>query len=255
MRTLLPLTLLSLGLPGTAWGGPPFITDDPEPVEYQHWEFYTASMHSELHGDWSGTAPHFELNYGAVSNLQLHVIAPLAYDAPPQGTSHYGIGDIELGVKFRFLQETNGWPQAGIFPLLETPSGSERDNLGNGRAQGFVPLWLQKSWGSWTAYGGGGYGINSWRGRGNWNFAGAVLQKQVLTNLLVGVEVYHQSAYQADFPNAGTAFNAGVVYDFNESHHLLFSAGRAIDGPIGFQCYLAYQYTFDNNLFHLGKAP
>ena len=22
-----------------AWAGPPFVTDDPEPVEYRHWEF------------------------------------------------------------------------------------------------------------------------------------------------------------------------------------------------------------------------
>jgi hypothetical protein len=27
-----------------AWAGPPFITDDPETVEYQHGEFYIASQ-------------------------------------------------------------------------------------------------------------------------------------------------------------------------------------------------------------------
>src|ERR1700729_1263006 len=77
---------------GEALAGPPFVTDDPEPVDYQHWEFYTASMHSELKGDWSGTAPHFEVNYGAVPDLQLHLIAPLAYDSPPEGAGHYGLG-------------------------------------------------------------------------------------------------------------------------------------------------------------------
>jgi len=77
-----------------------------------------------------------------------------------------------------------------------------------------------------------------------------VLQKQVLTNLLIGVEVYHQSVYQTDFPNVGTAFNIGTVFDFNDHHHLLFSVGRSIDGPIGFQCYIAWQFTFDNSLLH-----
>jgi hypothetical protein len=185
--------------------------------------------------------------------LQLHLIAPLAYDSPPAGAAYYGLGDIELGAKYRFIQETNGWPQAGIFPLLEVPAGSARHNLGNGHAQAFLPLWVQKSWGSWTAYGGGGYGLNFVSGQGNWGFAGAVLQKQVLANVLIGVEVYHQTAYQTDFPNQGTAFNAGTVIDLSENHHLLFSAGRSLDGPIGFQCYVAWQYTFDNTLFHLGS--
>lgn len=257
-QRLLAVTLpafLSLGFAGIALGGPPFVTDDPEPVDYRHWEFYVASMHSELGGDWSGTAPHFEVNYGAAPDLQLHLIAPLAYDSPPEGAAHYGLGDIELGAKFRFIQETNGLPQVGIFPLLEVPTGSARDNLGNGNAQGFLPLWIQKSWGSWTAYGGAGYGVNSFSGHDNWGFAGAVLQKQALTNLLVGVEVYHQTGYQTDFPNTGTAFNVGAVFDFSEQHHLLFSAGRSIDGPVRFQCYIAWQFTFDNSFFHFWGKP
>jgi hypothetical protein len=240
--------LISLGV-ASAQGGPPFVTDDPDPVDYQHWEFYVASMQSKLGGDWSGTAPHIEVNYGAVPDLQLHLIAPLAYDSPPQGANHYGWGDVEVGAKYRFIQETNGMPQVGVFPLLELPAGSARDNLGNGHPQAFLPLWLQKSWGSWTAYGGGGYGLNSFSGHDNWGYVGGLLQKQVLTNLLIGVEVYHQTLYQTDFPNSGTAFNVGTVYDFSEQHHLLFSAGRSIDGPIGFQCYIAYQFTFDNHFF------
>lgn len=234
-----------------ASAGPPYVTDDPEPVDHLHWEFYVASQDSKLGGDWSGTGPHFELNYGVVPDVQLHLILPLAYDVPPDARSHYGLGDIEMGVKYRFIQETNYLPQVGIFPLLEVPAGGEHNNLGNGRFQAFLPLWLQKSWGTWTAYGGGGYGVNSFsQGSRNWEFVGAVIQKQVLSKLSLGVEVYHQTSYQTDFPNTGTAFNVGAVLDLSEQHHLLFSAGRSIDGPVDFQCYLAYQFTFDNSLFH-----
>jgi hypothetical protein len=234
--------------------GPPFVTDDPEPVDYQHWEFYVASQDAKIGGDWSGTAPHLEVNYGAVPDLQLHLIAPVAYDSPPAGAGHYGAGDIELGAKYRFIQETNGLPQVGIFPLLEAPTGSARDNLGNGHWQAFLPLWVQKSWGQWTAYGGGGYGINSFSGNQNWGYAGAVLQCQVSTNVLIGVEIYHQTDLETDFPNVGTAFNLGTVIDFSERQHLLFSAGRSIDGPTRFQCYIAWQFTFDNSLFKLHSS-
>jgi hypothetical protein len=62
-----------------------------------------------------------------------------------------------------------------------------------------------------------------------------------------------QTVVQTDFPNEGTAFNVGTVIDFTDNHHLLFSAGRSIDGPIGFQCYIAYQFTFDNSFWHFGR--
>jgi hypothetical protein len=80
-----------------------------------------------------------------------------------------------------------------------------------------------------------------------------VLQRQVLTNLLIGVEVYHQTEYQTDFPIVGTAFNVGMVIDFSDHHHLLFSTGRSIDGPVGFQCYIAYQFTVDGSVFQFWK--
>ena len=238
-----------------ACAGPPYVTDDPEPVDYQHWEFYVASINQKVGGDWSGTAPHFEINYGIVPNVQLHLIVPLAYDVPPTGAAHYGVGDIELGSKIRFLQDTNWIPEVAIFPLFEVPTGNASDALGNGKWTAFLPLWLQKTWGKWTLYGGGGYGINSASGQQNWGFVGAVLQKQVLDNLAIGAEVYHQTAQEIDFPNDDTAFNVGMIYDFNDHHHLLFSAGRSISGPTDFQCYIAYQFTFDNSLFHFWNHP
>src|SRR5579884_1033559 len=123
----------------TSFAGPPFVTDDPEPVDFHHWEFYVASMSSKYHSDWPGTAPHFEVNYGAISNLQLHVIAPLAYDVPPEGASHYGIGDIELGAKYRFIEETNWIPQVGVFPLVQVPTGNALFGNGHGHWQAFLP--------------------------------------------------------------------------------------------------------------------
>ena len=68
-----------------ASAGPPYITDDPEPVELHHWELYLASQSFHDHDGWTCTAPQIEVNCGAISNVQLHVIAPLAYAVPDQG--------------------------------------------------------------------------------------------------------------------------------------------------------------------------
>ena len=62
-----------------------------------------ASQHSKSADGWWGTAPHFEVNYGAITYLQLHLIAPIAYDAPARETRQYVYGDTEVGVKYRFI--------------------------------------------------------------------------------------------------------------------------------------------------------
>lgn len=244
---LLAASLLGGAL--TAVAGPPFVTDDPEPVDYQHWEFYIASQHTETADGWSGTAPHFELNYGPVTNVQLHLIAPLAYSLPNEGAAHYGYGDTELGVKFRFMQETEKIPQVGVFPLLEVPTGDESKGLGSGQWGAFLPVWAQKSIGDFTIYGGGGYGINPGTGNRNWGFVGTVAQYQIRQNILLGGEIYHRTPTEAGGPS-DTAFNIGTVIDFSEHQHLLFSAGRSIDGPTDFQCYIAWQFTFGPEIFH-----
>jgi hypothetical protein len=189
------------------------------------------------------------LNYGVVPNVQLHLIAPVAYNASFDGSTHYGYGDTELGVKFRFIQETENLPQVGIFPLLEVPTGSERGGLGSGHLQAFLPLWLQKSFGDWTVYGGGGYGINPGAGNEDWGFSGVVVQRQVTKKVLFGAEVYHRTTMQTG-GHDDTAFNIATIIDLTEHQHLLFSTGRSIDGPTHFQLYVAYQFTFGPEFFH-----
>jgi hypothetical protein len=241
-RSLLRCPLILLWA-SVALAGPPFVTDDPEPVEYRHWELYLGSQDVKATDGWSGTAPHFELNYGVIPEMQLHVIAPLAYDNPRKGEWHYGYSDTEVGVKYRFLQEMDWQPQVGVFPMLELPTGNSDDGLGSGHVEAFLPLWLQKSFGPWTIYGGGGYGINPGEGNRDWTYVGTVAQCHVADNVVVGAELYHRTRTEVD-GDPDTAFNLGTLVDVTENHHLLFSAGRSIDGPTRFQVYIAYQLTF-----------
>lgn len=229
-------------LAASAWAGPPYITDDPEPVEYKHWEVYLATQHEIVRDGASGTAPHLEINYGAVPNLQLHVIAPLAYARPSGGPTAYGPGDIELGAKFRFLQERERAPMLGTFPLVEVPTGSASKGLGSGQLHVFLPLWLQKTIGAWSGYGGGGYWINLGAGNRNYWFAGWQAQRRFVELLAIGAEVFYTTADRAG-ANANLRFNIGAVVDFSENHHLLLSAGRSIAGDTRLLGYLAYQLT------------
>jgi hypothetical protein len=228
------------------FAGPPYDTDDPEPVLYQHWEVYFSSHLAYGSSQWAGTAPHFEVNYGIIPGVQLHVIAPMAISAVKKEKTQYGYGDTELGAKIRFIKESKWCPEIGIFPLVELPTGNPDKSLGNGNTQVYIPLWLQKTFGKWTTYGGAGYWFNPGQDNRNWQFYGLTLQYQLLEKMSIGAELYHSTS-PTRFDSGETRFNIGSVIDLNQTSHLLFSAGSSLNGSTKFQCYIGYQLTFGKN--------
>ncbi|MCE1165839.1 MAG: transporter [Bacteroidetes bacterium] len=232
--------------PVIAFSGPPYDTDDPEPVDFRHWEFYSASHITHDDEGWNATMMHFEINYGAAPDLQLHAIVPFAFNSPSGEKISYGLGDVELGAKYRIIRETKDVPMVGIFPLVELPTGNSSRGLGNGKAQIFLPVWVQKSFGKWTTYGGAGYMINFSENAKNNLFLGWQVQNQVAKNLNIGTELYYKSP-QDENGKSEVRFNVGVIFDMNEHNHLLLSAGRSIQGPVKSQMYIGYQLTLGNN--------
>jgi hypothetical protein len=234
--------LSCLSFPVFIMAGPPFRTDDPEPVDVHHGEFYGASqITSTLEGIY-GTAPHAEINYGIFPETQIHVIVPLSFNYPRIGNSTYGPGDIELGLKYRFVNESSSMPQIGVFPLIEIPMGNSQKKLGAGNTQLFFPVWVQKSWGSWSTYGGGGYLVTIRKSPANSLFIGWEGQRDFSKSLTIGAEVFGTSIpYESSENEAG--FNIGTMVNLNDNHHLLLSAGRDIVGFNDLFLYAAYQYT------------
>ena len=227
----------------TAWAGPPFITDDPETVEYQHGEFYIASQYANNKDGTAGTLPHFEFNYGVVPDVQLHLLIPLAFVHPDGGPNNYGLGDTEVGVKFRFIHESETTPQIGVFPIVHIPTGDSDQGLGNGHVQTFLPIWAQKSWGPWTTYGGGGYWFNP--GAENKDFwqLGWLVQREITKTLTLGTEIFYFGK-DTDDGRGRTGYNIGGIFNLTENHHILFSAGSDIAGDNRFSAYVGYQWTF-----------
>jgi len=101
--------------------------------------------------------PAFEFNYGVIENVQLHLVAPVAFSTPSGLGTTLGYGDTELGVKWQFNEESETLPIVGIFPLVELPTGNADKGLGSGHTQVFIPVWVQKKWGDFQTYGGGGF--------------------------------------------------------------------------------------------------
>jgi outer membrane putative beta-barrel porin/alpha-amylase len=223
---------------GRAWAGPPFLTDDPEPVELGHWEIYGATQWSWARHAASGTLPHVEANYGALPGLQLHAVVPAVLSWNQGEPLQYGLGDVELGAKLRFVEEGDASPQIGIFPLATLPTGSSSRGLGAGRVQALLPVWLQKSFGPWTTYGGGGVRLAA---DGNAAVVGWLLQRALSGRVTLGVEAYLTIPFKG-YP-VQTQVNAGLIVDFSERHHLLLSAGPSFGTDVRAQTYLAYLLT------------
>ena len=211
-----------------------------------------------MRGDTAGILPGMEVNYGAFPDVQLHVILPDAFNSQRATGTQFGLGDVEFGAKVRFVNpgKDDWWPQIATFPQLVPATGDANRGLGTGRTHAFLPLWLQKDWGKWTSFGGGGYWINPGPGNRNYWFVGWALQRQVTDSLVLGGEVFHQTQSTTGGPGTigyplgsrdSTGFNLGGVYDFTEHYHLLFSAGTGLQNASTtdqFTWYLGLQWTF-----------
>jgi hypothetical protein len=221
-----------------ATAGPPFLTDDPQPVDLHHWEFYVASQWSASRHAADGSLPHVEVNYGALPELQLHVIAPATLSIESGQPTRYGLGDVELGAKFRFIDEEGWRPQVGTFPLVVLPTGSAARRLGAGVTQVFLPIWIQKTFGPWTTYGGGGVRLSR---DAKDAVAGWLVQRELAKGLTLGTEAY------LTIPTSGGGtelqVDLGLIVDASARHHVLLSGGPAFGGDARAQAYVAYQLT------------
>lgn len=240
--------LLALFLGATAaHAGPPFQTDDPEPIEYKNYEFYTFATMSRIPGETDTMGPALEFNWGALPNTHLHIIFPAASYLPEHGVRAYGVGDMELGIKYRFVRETKTRPQIGTFTMFEIPTGNADRGLGVGRAWYKIPLWAQKSFGPWTTYGGGGEVVIPAKGYRNYPFAGGLLQRELNKKLSLALEVFHHGRILDD-PAArySTLLDLGGYYKFrgNDSYQMLFCYGHTVAGQTENYAYLGLYWTW-----------
>jgi len=223
------------------YAGPPFKTDDPEPVPFKHWEYYVSSVSTYESKSWSGTLPHFEVNYGLVPHMQVHLLVPLNYATEPHQPTQIGYADTELGVKYCFLKETKNRPQIGVFPIVEVPT-VKNSAFSDGKVKTFLPVWAQKSWNKITTYGGVGYLINPGKNNENSVFAGWEMQYDFSNVVTMGGELYFQSADTVDSQST-TGFDLGGSVNFSPKTHLLFSLGHSLTNTSIMSSYIGLLWT------------
>ena len=236
------LAALALGLAcGAAVAGPPFLTDDPEPVALNHAEINLIGQQVRT-SDGRGGSASGEVNVGCAAETQCHVAVPIAFDHPAGGSSRVGLGDIEFGVKVRFLDRPDdGW-SAAVYPTLDLPTGDAGRGLGNGRAQLLLPLWVQKTVGAWSWDAGIARLVDrAPDARDSW-FAGLLAQRSFGDALSLGAEVFRRTSTAIGVPSAA-GFDVGAILKVASNQNLLVSAGRGLTHVETNRCsmFLAYQ--------------
>jgi hypothetical protein len=227
----------------SAVAGPPYVSDDPEPTDYQHFEIYTFNNGTTTRDGTAGQSG-IDFNYGAAPDLQLTATLPIGFDRPVGGGTSVGLSNIELAAKYRFLHQDGFGLDVSVFPRVFLPSGS--NGVGDNRVSLLLPVWVQKDWsGGWSAFGGGGCTVSEFRAV-DFCEAGAVLTYQLLPKLQIGAEIFHQTADSNGTP-ATTSVGVGWRYDLNDNYHLLGYVRRGIENTSDtdqYSWYASVLFTF-----------
>jgi len=216
--------LFLVGAATPAIAGPPYLSDDPEPTDYRHFEIYTFSNGTTTKDGTSGKAG-IDFNYGAAPNLQLTAVLPVGYDFASASPTMAGLGNIELAAKYRFLTQDVAGVDVAIFPRIFLPSASSA--VGEQHASLLLPLWLEKDWDKWSAFGGAGCELNRGGESENFCLMGLAVTRQFTTKLQLGLELFHQTA-DTRGSVATTSLGVGARYDLNDNFHLLGYLGRGV---------------------------
>jgi Putative MetA-pathway of phenol degradation len=235
-KTVLLLTLLAAP---AVWAGPPFVTDDTETPPLHNWEINVPFIIQREHHETDMDAPLFDINYGALSNVQLELDIPVEVVQKPNDSTVAGPGDLLLGVKWRFIEEKDLRPQLAVYPQVELPTGNQQRGLGDGKVAYILPLLAEKNWDKWTAYGNAAYVVQT-AGAPNYWYTGASINREINKRLSLGGELFGNSPIRSKEPS-DLAFNLGGQWSLSEHLNLLFSAGRDILGDTKFMAYLGIQ--------------
>lgn len=253
------LFLLSMLAAVKVWAGPPFQTDDPTPIDFRHYEVYLFGTTDGTPVEVDPAGPAIEANWGAAPNLHLHIILPFGAIIPSNnpryspagiGPTAYGLQDIELGAKYRFIKETKHRPEIGTFTMLEIPTGSYSRGLGVGKVWYKLPIWAQKSWGPWTTYGGAGYQIVRQNQYRNFAYGGWLLQRDLGKKFTLGAEIYsHGAEGLATAQTRSTTLIdvGGYYYIHKPGLQILFAYGHSAFGQTENYAYLGLYHTWGSD--------
>lgn len=249
--------VLSLGI-CPLHAGNPLQTNDPETPGPSGWEINLSQNLRFTRPAFGQHLPLINVNYGREENDQWKIGIPVLEIDPHPGEEHWGIGDIQLGWKYRFLEEDEHGFQASIYPQPLLPTGQEDFGLGNGRLELFLPVSVGKHFldDQLFVYAEAAHNVVFEDvDRDTW-FFGVAAEWQISEKLEFVGEIADLVVPQSVGPDE-PFFNLGFNYQFAKHVALQTAFGRSLGndhrGLSYFNSYIGLHITWGGNADNEGK--
>lgn len=229
-----------------AQAGPPLLTDDPGTPGDGRWEINLAFTVERRRTETVFEAPILDINYGLGERIQLKYEVPWLVLDEEGGGARNGLGNSQLGVKWRFLDEERHGVSMSVYPQLsfDNPTSSDERGLVEEGLELSLPVQVSRSVGPMEFTLEVGYVLVE--GREDQWLCGLAAAWPVTEGFEVVGEV-HGTATRG-FEEDELVFNLGGVVDLHENLSLLFSAGRSFresgSGEPELLGYFGFQFKF-----------
>ncbi len=225
--------------------GPPLETDDPDTPGSGRWEINVATTMEKRRDAWEWT-PLLDLNYGVGERIQLKLKPRYVVLDEPSLRERSGPGNIQAGVKWRFLDEKARGLAVSIYPQvdLNPPGMSDTRGLVEDGADYLLPVQMAKSFGQTRIYGEIGYVWREHR-RDGWVY-GIAFEHPIEAAFRLTGEL--RGGSEGDLADSELLFNVGFKARLADHVTLLASGGRTLreapEEPAAVFSYLGLQFTF-----------
>jgi len=221
------------------------ITDDPGTPGNRNWEINVGFIEETGKGETNFQAPDFDFNYGAGDRVQLNFEIPIAVRSAAS-VNESGLGNSKVGVKWRFLGETQSGLAISTYPHLvfNNPTSAARRGLADEGLQFFLPIEVSQRLGKFQVNGEAGYNIQQ------------KLPNEIWLGLVAGYEASERVELLGELhciearrlAENESVFDFGGRIKLTKLYTLLFTAGRALPGSTDdqpkFLVYAGMQFTF-----------
>jgi len=236
LRSLtLLLALFVAATSAFAQGGPPYYTNDPGTPGHLNWEINLAYMPFFYGNQSVSHTPDVDINFGVGDRIQLtYENAWLRVQNPPfsvksatQSATKFGLGQSNLGVKWRFYDAGESGLNISVFPqlFLNNPDDAVRRRITPASDAFLVPFEFSKKFGPVDVDYEIGYQFVH-KGPDGW-ITGLVLGHDFTSKLEGDMELYAQGTFHPS--ESQPTIGLGARYKIHRPLILLFMAGRSLE--------------------------
>jgi hypothetical protein len=218
-----------------AQGGPPYYTNDPGTPGNKQWEINLGYMPFLFNSQSITHVPDVDINFGLGDRIQLTFENAYLRVDNPLGHPQYGIGQDQLGFKWRFYDNPNSGFAISIFPQLSlnNPDNSVKRGITPRGASLILPIEFTKKLGpidlNWEV------GYNAVHLGSDGYLAGIVVGHEFTKNLEMDAEFYSVGQFRPAI-NSDT-LGIGARYKIHPPFILLLMAGRSVEAARNGQPY------------------